>query len=103
MAKHNLTAEHIARIEADRLAALAAHAAIPVLKAAVVQAQDALSVGEAHLNSLLERIAHAGFQGLDIEDAPPKISAKEPGAPGPKAKAIVAAKAEGAAKIAKKP
>lgn len=75
MAKHNIAPAALTSLENDRAALLAAVDALPALRSAKLAAIDALETGEGHVASLLEKIAHAGFHGLDVKDPPPKMSA----------------------------
>lgn len=101
---HTLSPAQLAKLEADRLALLAAHASLPALKAAAAAAHDAVAAVEANVAKLLADIAHGAFEGIEVVDAPPKMSAqKDAGqSEGPKSLAIAAAKALGLSKLSKK-
>ncbi len=90
MPDHRLTPEHLTKLETDRLALLAAHAAIGPLEQAVKNAQSAVEVAKARLEGLLKSVADAAFHGLDIAEAPKKLygNAADIPPPSPKAAAI---------------
>lgn len=93
MAKHNLSAVHIASLEADRLALLALHDALPALKAAKQVAHNAVEAAEGEIAGLLDKLAHSVFQGLDVNEPAVKMQATEAqaAAASPKKTAIAAA------------
>lgn len=102
MAKHNLLAETLAKLEEDRKRLLAAHEALPAIRAAAQMAHDAVSAAEAGIEALLNSIALAGFHGLDIKEEPVKMSATPKATP-PTVKqvAVSAAKDAGMEKLKK--